>query len=69
MTSPHDLTRPMKFLERTFRNNAEAHTLLAMLDAAVRLDHPEIWSQDFYVRVHACVVEHIRLSGDVYDHR
>jgi len=69
MTNPHDRTRAMVRLERKFENDAEAHTLLAILDAAIRLDHPEVWSQDFYRRVHACVCEHIRLSGDVYDRR
>jgi hypothetical protein len=69
MTSPHDRTRAMVRLERTFENNAEAHMLLAMIDTALRLDHVEVWSPTFYARLHACVCEHIRLSGDVYDRR
>jgi hypothetical protein len=69
MTNPHDRTRAMIRLERTFENNAEAHMLLAMIDAAIRLDHADVMSRDFCERLHACVCEHIRLSGDVYDHR
>jgi hypothetical protein len=69
MTNPHDRTRAMVRLERQFENNAEAHTLLAILDAAIRLDHSEAWGPTFYARVHACVAEHIRLSGDQYDRR
>jgi hypothetical protein len=69
MTNPHDRTRAMIRLERTFENNAEAHMLLAMIDAAFCVDDPKIWNQGFYNRLHACVCEHIRLSGDVYDRR
>jgi len=68
--SHHDRTHPMDLLERKFANDAEAHTLLAMLHAKVIADAPDVFVRDpFYARVHACVGEHIRLSGDVYDRR
>jgi hypothetical protein len=40
-----------------------------MLDAAFCVDDPETCNQGFHDRIHACVVEHTRLSGDQYDHR
>ena len=65
----HERTHAMDLLERKFANDSEAHMLLATMDAAIRLDHAEVMSRDFCERLHACVVEHIRLSGDVYDRR
>jgi fructose-1,6-bisphosphatase len=65
----HERTHAMDLLERKFENDMEAHTLLAIVDAAIRLDQAEVMSHDFCNRLHACVEEHIRLSGDVYDHR
>ena len=66
----HERTHAMDLLERKFANDAEAHTLLAMLHAAAIAKAPELFlSEPFYARIHACVGEHIRLSGDVYDRR
>lgn len=64
-------THPMDLLERKFANDADAHTLLAWIDTAINLDRcgPDFWSDAMCDRLHACVVEHIRLSGDVYDRR
>jgi len=70
MSNPHDRTRAMVRLERKLQNDIEAHTLLAMLHAAAIAKAPELFlSEPFYARIHACVGEHIRLSGDVYDRR
>jgi fructose-1,6-bisphosphatase len=61
----------MDLLERKFQNDAEAHTLLAKIDAAINLHRagPAFWSQSMCERISDCVVEHIKLSGDVYDRR
>jgi hypothetical protein len=68
--SHHERTHAMDLLERKFANDSEAHTLLAMLHAAAIARAPELFlSEPFYARIHACVGEHIRLSGDVYDRR
>jgi hypothetical protein len=61
----------MDLLERKFANDSEAHILLAMIDAAISANASRGWYQNIYIRdrIRACVVEHIRLSGDQYDHR
>jgi len=61
----------MDLLERTFENDFDAHMLLAWIDTAINLDKagPDFWSDDLCDRIRACVEEHIRLSGDVYDRR
>jgi hypothetical protein len=66
--SNHDRTHPMDLLERKFANDSEAHHLLAIFDAAMTTQNPNILHA-YTVRVRACVEEHIRLSGDQYDHR
>jgi hypothetical protein len=68
MTNPHDRTHPMDLLERKFQNDAEAHHLLAIFDAAMTTKNPNLL-REYCVRVRRCVEEHIRLSGDVYDRR
>jgi len=66
--SSHERTHPMDLLERKFANDAEAHHLLAVFYAAMTAQRVDI-KREYYVRVRQCVEEHIRLSGDQYDHR